>query len=514
MKKTALLTVGLLASLMTVQAQYFTNGNLAVVRIGGTVNPKTTGDGSTVWIDQYTTGGTLVNSFAVPASGSNALILSGEPYEGYLSLTPDKTKLVFAGYNTPAPYASELIFSAATNVPRVIATLDGYGNYALPISSTNLFTGYTITSAVSDGTNYWAGGTGPSYVGSVFYLGTAAAPADNEVVQGIFGTGMRSVNLYNNALYAVGYTSNSAAQSTIYSGGAYILSNISGSLPTTDTGASNEIPSGTYAESTPSDLVINPEGTIAYIADDYQGGIIKFTNSGSGWSQLYIIPLSTAAYAGASSMNAISVTADFTQNPVVLYATTGESYTNRLVTLQDTGDATSANATLVNLAFGSIVAGTSTNTFRGVRFVPGAVPMITSQPESVTNDAGQTVSFSVSAIGSPPFSYQWYSNGLAIASATLSTLTLANTDTNYTGSEYRCYCCKRFRQRSKQQCLGDHQPSRAANFCSSDTSQPNGQRRLFGSFQRNFCRWNKFGDVWMDPEWHSVDGWRVRRKHH
>jgi len=445
MKKITLPTIGLIASLLTAQAQFFTNGNLAVLRIGGPdQNTKTSGDGATVWIDQYTTTGTLVNSFAVPSSGSNALILSGEPYEGYLTLSPNGAQLVFAGYNTDVPYSSELIFSAATNVPRAVATLDGYGNYGLPVVNTNIFDGYTITSAVSDGTNFWAGGTGPNNVGSVIYVGTAGAGADSVVLTGLFGTGFRSVNLYNGAFYATGYESNSALTATAYGAGSSMLSNILGVLPTSATGYTNLFPTGTSAASTASDLVIDPTGSIAYVAD-YSFGIVKFTNSGSGWVSNYTIVLTNAGYASASgSYNALSVTADFTQNPVVLYATTGETYTNRLVRLQDTDTADGANATVVNLALGSIVsgAGGSTNTYRGVRFVPGAYPVITSQPESATNDAGQTISFSVSAIGSPTLTYQWYSNSVAdpgfvaILGATNSTFNLVSAETNESGSEF------------------------------------------------------------------------------
>jgi hypothetical protein len=437
MKRIILPTIGLLTSLLAAHGQYFTPGNLAVVRIGG-VNQydKTSGDGATVWIDQYTTTGTLVNSFAVPSSGSNALILSGEPYEGYLSLTPDQTKLVFAGYNTDVPYSSELIFSEATNVPRAIATLDGYGNYDLAITDTNLFNGYTITSAVSDGSNYWAGGTGPNYVGSVFYLGTSDAPTNNVVVQGAFGTGFRSLNLCNNALYVSGYPSNSATA------GSYMVGFLNG-LPTSLTeGFGASFVTGTAAASTPSDFVLSPDGQTAYVAD-YSFGIVKFTNgivnNTPTWVSNYTIVLTNAGFTQSTGNNAISVAADFSKSPVVLYATTGELYTNRLVMLQDTN--ADGLDTVMNLALGS-ASGTGTNTYRGVRFVPGAYPMITSQPESATNDAGQTISFSVSAIGSPTLTYQWYSNSVAdsnyvaILDATNSTFDLVNSTTNESGSQF------------------------------------------------------------------------------
>jgi alpha-tubulin suppressor-like RCC1 family protein len=54
------------------------------------------------------------------------------------------------------------------------------------------------------------------------------------------------------------------------------------------------------------------------------------------------------------------------------------------------------------------------------------VPLITGQPADQYAPAGQTVSFSVSAIGLATVEYQWQSNGVAISGATSSTLTLTN----------------------------------------------------------------------------------------
>lgn len=55
-----------------------------------------------------------------------------------------------------------------------------------------------------------------------------------------------------------------------------------------------------------------------------------------------------------------------------------------------------------------------------------AVPTISAQPASRTVDAGASVSFSVTASGSPAPSYQWLKDGATIAGATNSSLTLAN----------------------------------------------------------------------------------------
>jgi Immunoglobulin I-set domain len=428
MKKTLFPAMGLLASLLSAQAQFFTNGNLAVVRISGFDTTSSTG--AAVFIDQYTTGGQLASSFAVPTSGSSALILNGEPYEGLLNLTPDGTHLVFAGYNTDLPYTKNIISSASALVPRVAATLDAYGNFLIAASTVTNFNDSVVTSAASDGTNFWMCGTGPTGgLNEIAYLGNLTAPSTNQVVTGLFTTGAREVALFDVAgtyeLFGFGF-----AISSLNTAGGYLLSNISGALPTNSTGFTNTFPSG--GPNNGFDLAINPSGTIAYLADN-DIGIVKFTNNGSGWVSNYTIALTNLGNTSAKGSAATSVTADWSQNPPVLYATSGEAITNRLVTFQDTNaDGVDAVTTLAQGAFTS-----TTNTFRGVRFVPGAYPVITSQPQSATNDAGQTITFSVSALGSSPLTYQWYSNSsVAIAGATDSSYSLVNSDTNESGTQF------------------------------------------------------------------------------
>jgi hypothetical protein len=61
-------------------------------------------------------------------------------------------------------------------------------------------------------------------------------------------------------------------------------------------------------------------------------------------------------------------------------------------------------------------------------------PIITNQPASLTNTAGATAIFSVTAGGSLPLSYQWSFNGTNIVDGTNATLTLINVQTNQTGT--------------------------------------------------------------------------------
>jgi len=95
--------------------------------------------------------------------------------------------------------------------------------------------------------------------------------------------------------------------------------------------------------------------------------------------------------------------------------------------------ATTANLTLTGVALGDSGTYTCavTNGLGGGIISSNAVltvldPFISSQPQSLTRTNFDTAIFSVTAGGTPPFSYQWRKNGANIAGATASTLTLTS----------------------------------------------------------------------------------------
>src|SRR5205807_6651765 len=63
-------------------------------------------------------------------------------------------------------------------------------------------------------------------------------------------------------------------------------------------------------------------------------------------------------------------------------------------------------------------------------------PSITMQPLSQTVTAGQPASFSVTAAGTAPLSYQWNKNGAAISGATSSTYATAATTSSDNGAQF------------------------------------------------------------------------------
>jgi hypothetical protein len=66
--------------------------------------------------------------------------------------------------------------------------------------------------------------------------------------------------------------------------------------------------------------------------------------------------------------------------------------------------------------------------------VSGSPPSILTQPTGATVNVGGNTSFSVTASGSDPLSYQWLFNGTAISGATNTTYSLSNVQTSNEGT--------------------------------------------------------------------------------
>src|SRR5882724_11785615 len=101
----------------TTQAQ-FNSGNLVVLRLGD--GAQTLGNtGNTIFLDQFTTSGSVVNSMQIPDTLPNGLFVTGNATsEGQLSRSADGRYLSFGGYNTNRPTAGSVVTTTSANVPR------------------------------------------------------------------------------------------------------------------------------------------------------------------------------------------------------------------------------------------------------------------------------------------------------------------------------------------------------------------------------------------------------------
>lgn len=415
MKKFVLPAIGLLASLLSADAQVFAPTNLVVMTLGGPGQTLAT-SGNAMNLAQYTTGGTLVNTVTIPDSGANALICGGaSSTEGYVSLSANGQYLVWAGYNTNfGSYSVALSTTGSSTNFRGVGTLDGYANYTLQYAG-NIFSATSIRGAASDGTNnFWVNGgnTGIIYVGHNSPQATVFTASANE----------RCLNIINGNLYF------STGSGTGVPGTGFW--EVPG-LPTTTGGGTIYDAGGQTGGTSPEDFAVNTNLGIAYLCDydasTAGGGVIRYTYTSGAWVSNYTLIT-------ASGEGAYSVAVNWSGAHPVIYATVGVSTIaagNSLVTFTDTGASSAATV---------IATAPAGQTFRGLCWAPGAAPDITAQPASLTNDYGQSAVFSVTSGGTGPLSYQWYSNSVAnptyvaIPSATAATLTLNNLAAGQNGS--------------------------------------------------------------------------------
>ena len=117
------------------------------------------------------------------------------------------------------------------------------------------------------------------------------------------------------------------------------------------------------------------------------------------------------------------------KNGAPISGATSASYTTPAETTSDTG---AQFTVVVSNSAGSVTSSAATLT---VNPAPVA-PSITTQPTGQTVTAGQTATFSVTATGTAPLSYQWQKNGAAISGATSSSYTTPAETTSDTGAQF------------------------------------------------------------------------------
>lgn len=381
-------------------AQSFQPGNLVVLRLGDGTETLAS-SGNTVYLDQYTTTGTLVGSVKIPDSGTNALIVSGTAAsEGGLTRAADRTSIVIAGYCTNLGAVSGALSSqTSVALPRGVGVVDAFGNYSLAEANTTLYSGNNIRCAATDGTNnFWTAGT----PGGTYYL---TPPASAVGIQ----TNTGANTLYDKIIN--GNLCFSTQKGTI---GLYNF--VGGGLPRTTTGTNLLFATG--SSSSPEGFDMNSAQTVAYVADTRSsaGGVQKWTNSGSAWSLAYTLSTGAGAFA---------VAVDFSGTVPVIYATTGESVSNRIVRFVDTN--ASATATLVATAGAN-------KWFKGLDFAPNLLPLILAQPQSQVATNGNNASFSVSATSPFAIQYQWQLNGTNLSGQTAMDLELTNVSSEAQGT--------------------------------------------------------------------------------
>jgi hypothetical protein len=386
----------------TLQAQ-FNSGNLTVFQAGdGAASLANTGN--PIVLKEYSPAGIQTYSMIVPNTSTNALVVSGSATsEGFLSLSADKKYLVFGGYAQSLPNATSLAGSTAATINRGIGMVanGGLSSYSLIATSASFFTSNNIRgAAATDNTNCWGSGANQG----TNYFGTASAPTNVQNTK----VNLRAIAVFNNQLYA----SSQVASGTPTDIGVYSI----GVGTPTAAGQTASTVINTGVGSQPAQFYFNTAGNICYVADQRNaagGGIQKWVYSSNTWTLAYTLPT------GTTTIGATGVVADFSGANPIVYATTNESSSNRLISIIDAG----APSTATTLA----TASTANTVFRGLAFSPCAAPTLT--PSSNTNFcANQTLSLNVSSTGGGPYTYSWTGSGV-FSATTIANPTVTNATT-------------------------------------------------------------------------------------
>ncbi len=363
------------------QFSNFTAGNIVVYRVG-TGSGALAGTATAVFIDEYTTSGTFVQSIAMPVadSGSNqTLTASGtSTSEGFLALSNDGHYLIVPGYDV-APTGTT---TTASNF-RVIGMIGADGSVDTTRYLTDLGSGNFRGVASEDGTSFYVSTSG---VGVHYATSTATTTTHLSVQIESTPTNIRTVALFGGQLYE-------SAMSTVASV-AYRVSTVGTGEPTTSgqtvtnlTGVSPNANSSPFAIFFADLSAGEPGLDTLYVADDAStangGGIQKYSLVGGSW-----ISNGTILDAGVRGL-----TASVSAGVVTLYATTASSL-DKLV------DSSGYNGALSGSLVHLVTAGLNT-AFRGVAFAPtpaSATPTISIN--DVTHNEGDsgtvTYTFTVS----------------------------------------------------------------------------------------------------------------------
>lgn len=331
-----LLAVVLFVSATTLQAQTFTAGNIVVERIGSGTGTLT-GNGTPVFLDQFTTAGSLVSTYPFPAAASrpssapfNLMETATGTNTGYLTRSSDKKLLVVPGYNGLTTDAS-IASSSSSTIGRTIGIVNTSGVVSTP-TTVNMFSGQGIRSLASDGVSFWAGGAN-----GLNYVANSSATTATNITSG----SIRAVAIFNGQLY--------------YSTASGVFKVGSG-LPTTATAGTQIVTTGGGNA-----FYINAASTVLYIADEStspNGGIRKYTFNGTVWTFAYALNTTQVRglcvdFSGADPVTGIGA---------IAYATTSSGTSNNsLIKVIDTGSSTTAT-TLASAGTNKI--------FRGVEFAP------------------------------------------------------------------------------------------------------------------------------------------------
>jgi len=397
-----------------------------------------------LFIDEFDPAGTnqLTPAYqvAIPTNGNQSLWINGNAgTEGNLTLSGDRSLLVFAGYSGDICSIQPGTAPSNLSYDRGIGTVDAFGNYAAPYIGGawyGIATGKTNPrGAASDGSgHFW--GCGNGYGSLYFDANTGYEPIQ---IQNITLTSCSKI--INNALFDSVKGSESV---NLYPAGIYSHVDFWNNPFPLPNAASflNLFIAATPPYTNCIGFDISPDEQTAYVADNALG-IQKYIKSGGSWKLAYNLAIPgytngvTGTLANPANTNvlvgAFSVTVDWTGASPAVFATTGDSagydprdakkgsllyYGNRVIRINDTNTqadgstiVATTNFTVVVVKAPVVSGATNTVVYKSVAFAPDLRPVIASNPASLSAVAGDDVTLTVAASSRTDLSYQWLKNG-------------------------------------------------------------------------------------------------------
>jgi Leucine-rich repeat (LRR) protein len=193
----------------------------------------------------------------------------------------------------------------------------------------------------------------------------------------------------------------------------------------------NNISGATTSSLTLNNVQLSSAGDYSVVVTNIAGSLGSAVATLTVWAPpaITIQPLSRTNLTGTSASFSVTATGTAPLSYQWLFGggpisgATTSSLTLNSLQLSDAGNYTVA---ITNVA-GSLTSSAAALTI-------WAAPAITAQPQSATNIAGTTASFSVSATGTAPLSYQWQFNGVNLDGANGSSLSLNNVQPSAAGN--------------------------------------------------------------------------------
>ncbi len=343
----------------------FQPGRLAVMRAGDrmvSLHQKQ----SPLFIDEFLPGAfnpSPTFTLRVPTNGPQTIFINGHAAtEGMLSRSDDKHLLAFAGYGgvnlLQVPGTPSLL-----DIERVFGTVDAAGHeQTIVYEKHSADVKMNPRGAATDGSNnFWSCGNA---FGTAYF--NAGPPSGLVIFNG--APDSRDAKIINHVLYVTLNDEDAAAANL--NAGIYSFQDTDGNpapLPKAPTSSLALVVAATSPYTKIAGFDMNPQGTIAYMADTDMG-VEKYVKTNGSWQFAcnFSIPQNIST-ADNHENGCFGLAVDFSGAAPVIYATTTEGYngcvnSNRVVQIVDTN----AMATVTTLAQSP----SDRIAYRGIDFTP------------------------------------------------------------------------------------------------------------------------------------------------